>query len=265
MKAWRIFLLSFQHVLENRSRSFIWVLYVLLPAVVFMLFWIGVVKSSGGDVSGWNFSTITSYYFLLTVLGSTVIAHIEEDVAEEDIRLGELTNYLMKPFSYFWTKFLEETPWRLIQGAFGVLIVIAFIFIFGNFFTLASSPLVIVLALLIMVLAYMLCFTFKMSLGLSAFWLTDSRGLFQILEVLLLIFGGFVVPITLLPEAFSKIAQVLPFSYIVYYPIVAIQGNLSITQMLTVIFAQLAWIFVFYLVYKVVWSEGRRKYTAMGQ
>lgn len=260
-----MFLLYCQHVFENRGRSFIWFLDVLLPTSIFLLFWIGALKSSGGNIAGWTFSTITSYYFLLSIAGTMLIAHVEEDVAEDDIRLGQLTNYLMKPFSYFWSKFLGETPWRLLEGSFGVVLVIIFVLLFGPFLAFSQDLLIISLSIVVIVLAYILSFTFKMILGITALWSTDSRGLFQIFEVLLLIFGGFVVPLTLLPVLVNKIALALPFAYMVYFPIISIQGQLDARGILGVITTQGIWILVLHFVYRIVWAMGRRKYTAIGQ
>ena len=104
-----------------------------------------------------------------------------------------------------------------------------------------------------------------MVLGLSAFWFTDSRGLFQVTDAFNFIFGGFVVPITLLPGVVEKLAQFLPFAYITYYPIVAFQGQLTVKELIGVIATQLVWIGGLSVFYKMIWAQGRKKYTALGQ
>lgn len=265
MKYLRMFLLHSQYVFAERGRSFIWFLYSVIPPAIFLLFWIGALKSQGGNIAGWNLSTITTYYFLLTIASSMLVAHIEEDIAWEDIQEGHLTGYLLKPFSYYWIKFLEEVPWRLLQGSYGIVLIFAFIVIFGNFFTLSNNPLVIALSLLICLLAFMLSFTFKTVLGLLAFWLTDTNGLFQLSDAVVQIFGGFIVPITLLPSLLQHTATFLPFAYMAYYPVVAIQGQLGISELAKVILFQVIWIVSFALLYKWLWIEGRKKYTAIGQ
>lgn len=258
-------MLHSQYVFAERGRSFVWFLYSIIPPGVFLLFWIGALKSQGGSIAGWNFSTITSYYFLLTVASAMLIAHIEEEISSEDIQQGHLTGYLLKPFSYYWIKFLEEIPWRLLQGSFGIILCFAFVVIFGNFFTLTDSAVIIALSVLICVLAIMLSFTFKTVLGLTAFWLTDTTGLFQLFEAVMLIFGGFIVPLTLLPSFAERLATFLPFAYVAYYPVVAIQGQLNIQELVKVILLQAVWIIAFAILYRWMWFEGRKKYTAIGQ
>lgn len=265
MKYLRMFVLHSQYVFAERGRSFVWFLYSIVPPGIFLLFWIGALKSRGGNIAGWNFSTITSYYFLLTVASAMLIAHIEEDISIEDIQEGHLTGYLLKPFSYYWIKFLEEIPWRLLQGSFGIILCIVFVVVFGNFFTLTNSPMIIMLSIIICMLAFMLSFAFKTVLGLMAFWLTDATGLFQLFEAVILIFGGFIVPITLLPSLTERLATFLPFAYMAYYPVVAVQGKLNVEELVRVVFLQGIWIMVFVIFYKWLWAEGRKKYTAIGQ
>ena len=265
MKYLRMFFLHSQYAFAERGRSFVWFLYSIIPPGIFILFWIGALKSQGGNIEGWNFSKITSYYFLLTVDSEMLIAHIEEDISREDIQEGRLTGYLLKPFSYYLIKFFEEIPWRLLQGSFGIVLCIAFVLVFGNFFTFSANTLIIALSISTAILAFMLSFAFKTVLGLMAFWLTDTNGLFQLFEAVALIFGGFIVPITLLPSFVEHLSVFLPFAYMAYYPVIAFQGQLTVLELAHVILLQAAWIIGFVLLYKWIWFEGRKKYTAVGQ
>src|SRR6266849_4791416 len=104
MKYIRIFLLNLQKHIELRSRMIVWLLVVAFNPLIMILFWRGV---STALPDGWNVSLLTSYYFLVIVAGAFLMCHIEEDVAELDIQEGNLSPYLLKPFSYFWMKFLD--------------------------------------------------------------------------------------------------------------------------------------------------------------
>lgn len=245
--------------------SFVWFVQAIIPTAIFFMFWIGALKSAGGNIAGWNLSSITSYYFLLIIAGSLLVSHIEEDVANDDIQQGYMTNYLLKPYSYFTLKFLTEIPWRLLQGSFGLIILVTCVVFFGRFFSFSENPYVIFLSIIIGCIAYVIGFTFKMVVGLSAFWFTDSRGLFQVGDALNFIFGGFVVPITLLPGVVEKLAHFLPFAYITYYPIVAFQGQLNIQELIHIIAIQFLWLGGLVVLYKIMWAQGRKKYTALGQ
>src|SRR6478735_11104293 len=120
MRFFRIFLLYFQTVLEYRGRSFVSFLIAFLIPGTMILFWNGATQSKGSHI---QFSTIASYYLLLIPIGVALTSHVEEDIAREDIQEGSLVKYLTKPFSYYWIKFYQEIPFRIIQGFFGVIAV----------------------------------------------------------------------------------------------------------------------------------------------
>lgn len=265
MRYIRIILLQFQYVFEHPSHSFVYFLISIVNPLVMIVFWIGALKTSGNSLSGLQLSSITSYYFLLSLGSAFLMAHVENDVAKEDIKEGGLVTYLLKPFSYYWISFFEEIPYRVLQGLFGVLLGVVLILFFGNFFTFSDTVLIILLSILITILAYMISFTFKMIVGIIAFWLTDVGGFLQLIDAIIFVFAGFILPIHLFPEILRDITYVLPFPYMIYFPIVAFQGTLSIQELFRVIGVQCLWLGIFYVVYKVLWNKGIQKFTGVGQ
>ncbi len=265
MRYWKIFLLNFQIVITERARSFVWFLIALIPPLMLYLYWRGALVSHGGNIAGWTLSTISTYYFMLIIASSLLIVHIEERVAYEDIQQGELTKFLVKPFSYYVLKFFEETPYRILQGFYGILVLLLFTFFFKNLFVVATDATIIILAVIITILAYVLSFTFKMVIGLSAFWLTDVGGFFQLIEAIILLCAGLLLPLSLLPDVLAKIAYILPFAYMIYFPIISLQGTQSVGQLMHIIAVQLVWITVMAYLYSALWKKGVKKFTGIGQ
>ncbi len=200
MRYFRIFLLHFQDAFENRGRSFVWLLLAIIGPLISLAYWIAVYGSSNHTIVGWSLPSVTSYYFLLVIAGSFLIAHSEEDVAVRDIQEGQLSTYLMRPFSYFWNHFVGEISWRLLQGVFSVLVVIVLTRFFGSFFSITSDPLIFILAIISLLCGFCISFLFKMLLGISAFWFTDFRGIQNISDIILLVLAGFIMPLEFFPE-----------------------------------------------------------------
>lgn len=265
MRYFRIFLLHFQQAFENRGRSLIWLLLAIINPLLVLSYWLGVYHSKTGGIAGWSLSSVTSYYFLLMFAGSFLIAHVEYDVAVVDIQEGGLGKYLLRPFSYFWHYFLGELAWRVMQGTFSLLVLALFILLLGKFVPLVSSPHLIIGAIITAILGLFLSFIFKMIVGFSAFWLTDFHGLQSISEIIILIFGGFVMPLEFYPPFIAEIAKALPFAYMVYYPVIALQGKLPLIPLLGVIGMQLVWIGVLLALYKYLFIKGTRLFTGVGQ
>lgn len=265
MKYVRMFALHWLDVLESRSRSFVWFLISFINPLILLLFWRGALLGAGGSIGEWTLSTVSSYYLLLIIASSFITAHIDEDVAYEDIRDGRLSFYLLRPFPYYWAKFLIEIPYRILQGSFGVIVFIIFQSITSISLLSAQAPIALALSILIIITAYFLSFTFKMILGLTALWTTDFSGLSQLVEVVSLIFGGFVLPLGLFPEVLKQAAYTLPFSYMFYFPILSVQGALDVSSSIEIIGRQLVWLVIMCLTYRFLWNRGIRKFTGIGQ
>lgn len=261
----RIFALHFQQAFALRSRSVVWFLIALLNPLTYFLFWSGAYAGNQALFTQWNLSSLATYYFLLVIAGSLLIVHIEEDVAHWDIQQGGLSRYLLKPFSYIRLKFFEELPWRIIQGFFGVIIFTAFWIMFGSFVSVAHTVPAILFAIGIAFCGYIISFLFKMIVGLSALWLTDYSGLQQLVEAVILIFAGMLMPLEFLPNIIRQIAFSLPFSYIIYFPLVAFQGKLTATESVRTIGIQIVWIVILAGIYQLLWKKGLQLFTGLGQ
>lgn len=261
---WNIFLLHFQHTFESRSRSFVWFLLAILNPFVYLLFWRGVVEEQGGNISGWTLPTIASYYLLLIIANALLTSHIEESVAQEDIQQGYLSSLLLKPFNYYKLKFFEEIPYRLLQGAFGVIVFGVVSLLFNHLIIVSHHLEVILMATLIAGLAFLLSFTFKMVVGLTAFWFTDAFGFQQLAMVLAIILGGNIMPLDLMPQFLQQFTQNLPFAYMIYYPVVAFTGRLDSSELTRTVVVQLVWLGIFYLTYRSLWKRGIKLFTGVG-
>jgi ABC-2 type transport system permease protein len=194
-----------------------------------------------------------------------VLCHQEDHVATVDIQEGGLTAYLLKPFSYFKLIFFNEVCYRVLQGVLGIILLGIFVLIFPSMFIFADSVVVLLLSFLLLVGAFALTFVAKMCMGLLAFWMTEARGAFEAMNVLIVIFAGVLLPISLLPDWLEKLSYVLPFAYMLYFPVVAFEGRLTVSQLLLVFCGQMFWLGIAYLIYRQMWKAGLKKYTAVGQ
>ncbi len=258
MRYFRVFILYINNVLEYRARAFVYFLMSLINPLILIIFWRSI-------NAGLTANDVNSYYLLFIIASGLLIAHIEVEVAIEDIKQGGLTPFLLKPFSYFTLKFMLELAYRLMRSSFSFIAVIIISWGFGIFIQISHDPVVILLSLLIAVFAFILSFVFKMTLALLAFWIEEIRGIFEISDVALIVLAGNIMPIHLYPIWLKNIAFTLPFSYMIYFPIIAIQGKLELFQLVEVIGAQCIWIFILGVLYKLMWISGIKKFTGIGQ
>lgn len=264
MRYLRLMLLNFQRTAEIRSRSFVWFLHSIFPAVTMVVFW-GGATSGGRTIDEWTFPMLASYYLYVMVALVLTMSHIEPDVANIDIKEGGISPFLLKPFSYYWLKLFYELPYRVIQGVMGFIALGIVAFVAKDLLVFTTSLQTISLVFLMLILAFILSFTFKMIIGLLAFWITELRGLFEVVEVLIMILGGTLMPISLYPELLQQIASFLPISYVIYYPVIAMQGQLTVVESVQVIGIQILWILALGFIYRFMWRSGVKEYSAIGQ
>ncbi len=253
MRYFRIFLLFFEHVYQYRSRIFVWFLVSLLHPLIYLLFWSG---------RGINTTGIITYYLFYIIAGGFFV-HVEED-ARPDILEGQLSMYLMKPFSYLQLKFFSELPWRMIQGSMGFIVLSFIAFVFAVPIRIVGLPHEILLAIVIAFFGYCVMFMFKMIILLTAFWTIDISGFQQLSEMIVVICAGFIMPIYALSEPVQRIIYLTPFPYMIYFPVMAFMGNLSSSDYSRIFPVQVIWLVLFYGMYRTLWRKGIRKFTAVG-
>lgn len=265
MRYLRIIFLHFESVFEHRLRSLVWFFDAMINPLVILLFWAGARVSNSQINKQWSTQNINSYYLLLIVAAALLVSHIEEDIAYFDIRQGDLARYLTKPFSYYWLKFIEEIPYRVLQGTYGVVALFIISLFFKNLIQVVLTPQTVLVGLLCATLAFFICYTYKMCLGLSAFWLTEIRGITQFLEITAIIFGGFIMPLEMFPASLKSIAYFLPFPYMIYFPIKIFQVGLANVNLTWIITGQLSWLFIFVVINRLLWYRGMKNFTAVGR
>jgi len=253
-----------ESVLEHRLRSFVWFLVVFINPMLYILFWKGVPQNVE-IVPGWDVAAINGYYLLMVAAQATLISHIEEDVSYYDIQQGELDKYLVKPFSYYKIKMIEELPYRLLQGAFAAIAVIFLFSILKANIAIHLTLQSVLFGIVTAILAFFLSHVYKMSLGLLAFWFTDIKGVLDLLDAIRIVLAGVFMPLILYPDALRKVADVLPFAYSLYYPIVVFQGQTTFTESIRIIAMQCIWFAILYCIYRILWKKGMETFTGVGK
>lgn len=194
------------------------------------------------------------------------MSHSEEDISLIDIQEGHLGNYLLKPFMYFFAKWTEEIPYRLLQGSFGILTLFIFVlFVHINISINFPKVLNIFIAIFLVIGGIILAQIYKTCLGFIAFWMTDAYGVFQLSDMLIFVFGGYIVPLFLFPHTVEMISYLIPFSYMIYFPVAAFVGLFNTQQLLLILLGQIVWISIFSLFYKMLLRNGLKAFTGVGQ
>lgn len=202
-------------------------------------------------VFAWFFSFLTTTY------------SFEQNVAR-DIHLGTLSSLLVKPQSYI--RYVMAVATGRITIAFLIVLVqgiIVFSF-FRNSLVFSLDFGTILLLVCMLVATYFINLFLSIIISFIAFWTMEINGTYYSLKVFSKFMSGTFFPISLLPVFFVKVSFFLPFVYTIYIPVQLYLGKISFMEGLRGLAIEILWLVVLYVIIKVVWRFGLRKYESVG-
>jgi ABC-2 type transport system permease protein len=114
------------------------------------------------------------------------------------------------------------------------------------------------------VLAFLLRFLLEWTLAQAAFWTTRVNAINQVYFVLMLFLSGQIAPISLFPRPIQVVAAIMPFHWMIGFPVELVLGRLTPTQAAMGLGAQAIWIVISLVLLRLVWRAGVRNYSAVG-
>lgn len=202
-------------------------------------------------VFAWFFSFLTTTY------------SFEQNVAR-DIHQGTLSNLLVKPQSYI--RYMIAVGTGRITIAFLIVLVqgaIVFSF-FRNSLVFSLDLPIIFLLICMLVVTYFINLFLSIIIGFIAFWTMEINGTYYSIKVFSKFMSGTFFPISLLPAFFMKASFFLPFVYTIYIPVQLYLGKISFAEGLRGLAIEMLWLVVLYVIIKIVWKLGLKKYESVG-
>lgn len=239
----------------------IWMTEKLLEPIIYLAVWSSVAVSQGGDVNGLGVGDFAAYYIGLLLVGHLTqnwhVWTIEWYVAE-----GQLSKYLVRPLHPIHESVTND--W-IFKGLMMVIVIptmfiLAWLFAPGLYFNFTS----VLLFIPVICLAGALGFIGGWTVGLSAFWTIRNGTLIQMYFLMMLFFSGRIAPLELLPPFMAQIAYLLPFRWIVSFPIEVLLGWIPTEQIVTGMVIQLVWLVALISISTGVWKLSLRRYGAVG-
>lgn len=234
---------------------------ILLLSIYFL--WSSVIPE-GTRFLGYEQSEMLTYILATVIVSSVVLSNRSQDIGDE-INKGNLSNYLLRPINYFGYWFSRDMGDKIMNVLFSIVE-------FGILIAILKPPLfiqtdlfTILLFIVVLLLAVVLYFFINVTLGLIGFWSPEVWAPRFIFWVTLGFFAGSYFPIDILPKSMFKLFELLPFSYLIYFPIKIYLGQLGSFEILRGMLILTAWIGISFAFLLFVWRKGLRVYTAQGR
>lgn len=214
------------------------------------------------EIGGFSFHQMM-FYYLLTPMVSRVSHGAEMGFVSQEIYDGSLTRFLVYPISFLAYKLVQYVAQSLVFSIqlWGVLFCFAVFISYGD---AAVSWQACVLGSVSMFLGGVLYFMMLAILEMVAFWADQVWSLTVMLRFAILFLGGGLVPLTLFPEWSRHWVEILPFSFLVSFPVNSFMGRIAGWDWLAGVGVLLSWTAIFFGMARWVWRRGLKGYTGVG-
>jgi ABC-2 type transport system permease protein len=252
---------TFATMLQYRAALAIWLIGHVLEPLIFLVVWSTVSASSGGTVGGYTSGDFAAYFILLMLVNHLTYTWIMYEY-EYRIRHGSLSFALLRPVHPIHADIADNLTSKVISFPGMLLMALLLALIFRPEFHFL--PWAVVAFIPALLLAFVLRFLVEWTLALAAFWTTRVSALNQMYFVALLFLSGQIAPISLLPPPIQTAATVLPFRWMIAFPLDLLLGRLTPLEALTGFAAQAGWLMLSLVLVRLVWRAGARVYSAVG-
>jgi viologen exporter family transport system permease protein len=254
----RITLASF---LQYRASIFIWMIGSILEPVIYLVVWSVVARTRGGAVGGFGVADFAAYFIVMMLVNHFTYTWIFYEF-EYRIRQGTLSMALLRPLHPIHSDLVDNLTSKLISmpllAGTALLLALAFHPAWH------PAPWALAAAVPALLLAFALRFLIEWTLALAAFWTVRVSAVNQGYFVVLLFLSGQVAPLSLLPGPLQTAAALLPFRWMLAFPVELLLGRVAPQQALTGLGMLLGWLVAAPVGMRIAWRAGVRVYSAVG-
>ena len=252
---------TFASMVQYRASLFIWMISQVLEPLVYLVVWSTVSNSSGGSVGGYTARGFAAYYLTLMLVNQVTYTWIMWEY-EYRVRQGFLSFALLKPVHPIHSDISDNLSSKIITLPILVFVAGGLSLIFRP--TAELTWWAVLAFIPSLTLAFLVRFLVEWSLAMAAFWTTRVNAINQMYFTLMLFLAGRIAPLSLFPRWLQITADVLPFRWMLGFPVELVLGRLTPTQVLIGLAAQAAWVIISLVIIRVIWRAGVRVYSAVG-
>ncbi len=252
----------FKIIFTYRGMMLIQAVRLILLPLVLASAWLSIEKTAGNPYSDADYLL---YYLMVPIILNLTDSRLVFRFPLA-VRDGSLSRELLKPFPPLSGYALESIANNLIQ----LIYLLPFTLLAGyavrdrlllghiNLQLLAMVVTAIILGGLVRMLI-------SGSISLIGFWLEDVTTLNLVLNGgIWALLGGMIVPVATFPEQIRKFAELLPYRYMLSFPIEIITGRLSSHEIWQGFGITIFWSCCFGLLMRLIWKRGLKVYSAYG-
>ena len=249
-----------------KGAFYLFIFVSLFGSFISYYLWMAIYGSSpSGVIGNLTKDEMVIYIFMVYVTSSIVTISISDWVSDDVVK-GTVAMNLIKPIDY---------RMSLISRGMGTMVYrflapSIFIWIGLEIYkvtVLNMEPVslqIICLYLISCSMSFLIYVFFDFCFGMVAFFTTYIFGMLMAKEALLSFLTGQLIPISLFPLGLQRVFDFLPFSSMVYTPVMIYLGKYTGNELMFVLLRQLAWVVILYVLGTVIWKQVTKRLVVLG-
>jgi ABC-2 type transport system permease protein len=251
--------IGFAEMVAYRAEFLIWVLTTNLPLVM-MALWTAVVAD--GPIGRFGKQEFVAYYLGMLLVRILTGSWMVWELTME-IRQGQLATRLLRPLHPLWAYSAHHLAAIPLRALVVSPLAIALYVVAGERLPLGDPARMAILIASIAGAWLILFFTMAI-IGTLALYLESALSVFDLFLAVHTILSGYLVPLELLPPWVARLADVLPFRYMLGFPVETLIGLEETSAALRDLGVQWLYVAVLLGVTLGTWRAGMRRFVAFG-
>ncbi len=246
-------------VVAYRAEFLVWILTTNMPLVMLAI-WHAV--AADGPVGRFDQRAFTAYYLGVLAVRLLTSNWVVWQLSME-IRDGTLSAKLLRPIHPIFAlaaDHLSAVPMR----AAVISPVVVIMLVSGWDRLLRHDPVLLLILLASLVGAWLLIFFSMVLMGSLSFFVESALGMFELWLGVHAILSGYLIPLEALPRWMRGAADVLPFRFMLGFPVETLVGLLGRHEALLALAVQWGYVALFGVAALWVWRVGLRRFAAFG-
>lgn len=208
-------------------------------------------------------SQILTYIFFSSFLKASILSTRAVDIVGE-IHSGNLSNLLIKPISvikYYFARDLSDKAFNIFFSIVELGLLLA---LFRPTLAWSNSYLYLGLSALSICIAFLFNFYLNFFIGSLGFWVLQVWPIMFIAQLFSQIVSGALFPLDIFPQSVTRIMNLTPFPYLIFFPTNLFLGRISLSESIQGIGVSIIWVVIFYFLTQKVLQKGIKNYSAFG-
>ena len=265
---WFILRTCIEERLVYRGDFFFATFMRFLPIVTQIFLWGAIFGIHTDDpklsLNGYSYQNMFAYYLLYMVARAfSSMPGLASGIARE-VRDGTVKKYLTQPIDMlgylFWHRVAHKLVYYVVAaGPF------ALVFYLCRSYFPAGWPYGFTLCCWFasLIMAFLIGFLLEALIGMVSFWFLEVSSLLFIYMMFNYFLSGHMLPLDYL-KPFSDYILMLPFKYLAYFPATVPLGRYSHAELIGELGVELAWVVGLFLLNRVTFRIGVKRYSAFG-